>query len=555
MELVNGLNLQEESKRRPLDMEELREGLRQLLDAVDHMHSRGITHRDIKPANVMVASRHPIYLKLTDFGLASTSHHLKTNCGTARYCAPEIRARETYTNKVDIWSLGIIALEYSYGLPRYSRKRRDEWPAMLQDFLASHGNSPTVPFLSGLLQEDPDHRFSARQGLGHIFFSSSFLTSRVDTLGQPMQGLPSLEESTDPDTGVLENVSEMARVHTDLQDTEPLDTECPSSSSNHTERLRAVQPVENLPRPGYRKRVAHVLLSTSSFSLKHATAYNIGSGDKEEVSVPYYHENPLLNPLVVGPDVAEMGREIAITTTIQQEDEASQLSEYKITTPSSKTKGKRVAMHASPVEPDHVDGVHDAQAVLGESPARLDNNYNVPALHIIDDPLTAGSNANQLEGYNAETYHIGSPRTEWPMACSPRPYEFDITIATGDFQCYDDEPPEGQTEMKDHSKRCPRDSLPELDALLPESPDHLSTRSIKFDSDDLIYVVVRRQRISMCTSDFYLNVTEICAAGGAKNKDRYRYLRKSKDRRRVHKHKSWVPFTDGVALCRTLNLV
>ncbi len=100
---------------------------RQLFEAVSYLHDKGITHRDIKPENVLVQSLDPVHVVLTDFEFATWDIPLAQWCGTPVYAAPEImkmqRARAAdgrfYTNKVDVWSLGVMLLEYSArsGLP------------------------------------------------------------------------------------------------------------------------------------------------------------------------------------------------------------------------------------------------------------------------------------------------------------------------------------------------------------------------------------------------------------------------------------------------------
>jgi serine/threonine protein kinase len=49
-------------------------------------------------------------LKLSDFGVSKilTDSELNTTCGTPIYMAPEIWNMESYTEKVDIWSIGVI---------------------------------------------------------------------------------------------------------------------------------------------------------------------------------------------------------------------------------------------------------------------------------------------------------------------------------------------------------------------------------------------------------------------------------------------------------------
>jgi serine/threonine protein kinase len=47
--------------------------LRQVSEALSHIHSKNIIHRDLKPANILVRSREPLGLVLMDFGIASVS--------------------------------------------------------------------------------------------------------------------------------------------------------------------------------------------------------------------------------------------------------------------------------------------------------------------------------------------------------------------------------------------------------------------------------------------------------------------------------------------------
>ncbi|RYQ99344.1 hypothetical protein Ahy_B07g087279 isoform A [Arachis hypogaea] len=86
---------------------------RQLVNAVDFCHSRGVYHRDIKPENLLLDENEN--LKVSDFGLSALAESkrkdglLHTTCGTPSYVAPEVIRRKGYDGiKADIWSCGVV---------------------------------------------------------------------------------------------------------------------------------------------------------------------------------------------------------------------------------------------------------------------------------------------------------------------------------------------------------------------------------------------------------------------------------------------------------------
>lgn len=80
----------------------------------DHHELTGhkVIHRDIKPGNVFLTKDGSV--KLGDFGLCRSLNdqsQAATNVGTPLYMAPEILAKQPYSEKADVWSLGCVIYE------------------------------------------------------------------------------------------------------------------------------------------------------------------------------------------------------------------------------------------------------------------------------------------------------------------------------------------------------------------------------------------------------------------------------------------------------------
>ncbi|KAK5605742.1 hypothetical protein CRENBAI_006828 [Crenichthys baileyi] len=97
--------------------------IRQVLDAVNYLHSMGIVHRDLKPENLLYFSPHDdSKIMISDFGLSKmegTGGVMATACGTPGYVAPEVLAQKPYSKAVDCWSIGVIAYILLCGYPPF----------------------------------------------------------------------------------------------------------------------------------------------------------------------------------------------------------------------------------------------------------------------------------------------------------------------------------------------------------------------------------------------------------------------------------------------------
>lgn len=96
----------------PLETENVREFMLQLVNAVDFLHSKGYYHRDIKPENIFLTQDGS--MKLGDFGLATTdAWSFEASVGSDRYMAPEQYdpPEGGYSPaKADTWAVGICLL-------------------------------------------------------------------------------------------------------------------------------------------------------------------------------------------------------------------------------------------------------------------------------------------------------------------------------------------------------------------------------------------------------------------------------------------------------------
>uniref|UniRef100_A0A8C2CC05 Eukaryotic translation initiation factor 2-alpha kinase 2 n=1 Tax=Cyprinus carpio TaxID=7962 RepID=A0A8C2CC05_CYPCA len=101
---------------------------RQVMKAVEYIHSKSFIHRDLKPLNIMFNSEGTV--KVGDFGLVTTAENdndmqlleRTKGTGTLSYMSPEQVAHTSYDKKVDIYALGLVYFELIWKLCYYTLK-------------------------------------------------------------------------------------------------------------------------------------------------------------------------------------------------------------------------------------------------------------------------------------------------------------------------------------------------------------------------------------------------------------------------------------------------
>ena len=140
------------------------------------MHKKNIVHRDLKPENVLMISDEPtdLSLKITDFGFARcynpTDGGLSEVLGSPLYMAPEIIKKVPYDEKVDIWSLGIMAYTLISGKPPFLGKTKSELfnsitqgPLILTCGVWSRVSAQCKQFMRKALVKEPLERATAEE--------------------------------------------------------------------------------------------------------------------------------------------------------------------------------------------------------------------------------------------------------------------------------------------------------------------------------------------------------------------------------------------------------
>lgn len=181
MEYMEGGNLTDVVTYNVMTEDQIGAVCREVLQGLVHLHSKGVIHRDIKSDNILLSMRGDI--KLTDFGFCAQINEYNakrtTIVGTPYWMAPEMVSRTAYGPKIDIWSLGIMAIEMIEGEPPYLNETQHRALYLIVTNGTPKLKDPDAltdiftEFLNWALQVDVDKRATANQLLEHEFLKTA----------------------------------------------------------------------------------------------------------------------------------------------------------------------------------------------------------------------------------------------------------------------------------------------------------------------------------------------------------------------------------------------
>ncbi|KAK6251949.1 hypothetical protein QUC31_013669 [Theobroma cacao] len=218
----------------PLEEYQIAYICREALKGLEYLHSIFKVHRDIKGGNILLTEQGEV--KLGDFGVAAqltrTMSKRNTFIGTPHWMAPEVIQESRYDGKVDVWALGVSAVEMAEGLPPRSAvhpmrvlfmisiepapmlEDKEKWSLVFHDFVAKS------------LTKDPRLRPTASEMLKHKFIEkckcgASVMFPKIEKAKQIRAAMVQEAQTLAPTISGVNQPPEGSKLNEDYGDTVP----------------------------------------------------------------------------------------------------------------------------------------------------------------------------------------------------------------------------------------------------------------------------------------------------------------------------------------------
>jgi serine/threonine protein kinase len=144
----------------------------QFFDGMKYLHAAEILHRDIKPQNILIETidygteRLPC-IKIADFGFAKSVQGVSkgrtsTVVGTRNYMAPEISKNNSYSDSIDIWSIGCM-LYFIFIRKEIDFKRKESRVGLEESFKKFKYGKQYVSWITQCIDEKVENRTSSKK--------------------------------------------------------------------------------------------------------------------------------------------------------------------------------------------------------------------------------------------------------------------------------------------------------------------------------------------------------------------------------------------------------
>ena len=163
--------------------------MKQLLSAVNYIHSNSIVHRDLKPENILLDTKKQNIIKIIDWGTArfyEKNKKMNRISGTPYYIAPEV-LNEKYDEKCDVWSCGVIMYILLCGYPPFNAETDQEILNKIKlgkftfpDEEWENVSTEAKDLIVNMLAYNSSDRFSASSCLSHKWLNDNSLKTTVD---------------------------------------------------------------------------------------------------------------------------------------------------------------------------------------------------------------------------------------------------------------------------------------------------------------------------------------------------------------------------------------